>query len=120
MLAVGRTHLAEFAANPQHFYLLRLVDPPAAPPPFPEHHAAIDRGPFTRAADRALMVRHGIDLVVSRNSGGTAAHAKIAAARDLGLPVLMIDRPRAANRPAVGTVAEVLDWIGQTGAMRGV
>ena len=55
MLAVGRMHLAEFAPNPQHFYLLRLVDPPDEPPVFPDHHVLVSRGPFTFEDDRALM-----------------------------------------------------------------
>lgn len=115
MLAVGRMHLQEFAPNPQHFYLLRLVDPPSAPPPFPDHHVLVSRGPFTEADDRALMERHGIDLVVSKNAGGTGAYAKIAAARALGLPVIMIDRPMLPARHEAHGVQEVLDWIGHTG-----
>lgn len=112
MLAIGRMHLAAFAAQPQHDYLLRLVDPPEAPPPLPRHTVVIDRGPFSAAADRALMVEHRVELVVSKNAGGAGAVAKLEAARDLGLPVVMIDRPAVPPRPEVGSVAEVLDWIG--------
>ncbi|MEL7262724.1 MAG: cobalt-precorrin-6A reductase [Pseudomonadota bacterium] len=115
MLAVGRMHLAEFAPNPQHFYLLRLVDPPSAPPPFPDHHVLVSRGPFTEADDRALMEAHGIDLVVSKNSGGTGAYAKIAAARALDLPVIMIDRPALPARREAHTVDAALDWIAHAG-----
>jgi len=120
MLAIGRMHLAEFEVQPQHFYLLRLVDPPAAPPAFPDHQVVISRGPFTEAGDRALMREHGIDLVVSKNSGGSAAHAKIAAARALGLPVIMIDRPAIPPRHEVSSVDAVLDWIAHAGTERGV
>jgi precorrin-6A/cobalt-precorrin-6A reductase len=111
MLAVGRMHLAEFAPNPQHFYLLRLVDPPNAPLPLPQTEVVVSRGPFTEACDRALMQAHGIDLVVSKNAGGKGAYAKIAAARALGLPVIMIDRPAIPPRPEVATPQEVLDWL---------
>ncbi|WP_299153318.1 cobalt-precorrin-6A reductase [uncultured Tateyamaria sp.] len=120
MLAVGRMHLADFAPNPQHFYLLRLVDAPKALPPLPDHHVLVSRGPFTAEDDRALMQVHDIDLVVSKNAGGTGAYAKIAAARDLGLPVLMIDRPAIAARTEVTTVAEVMAWLDHAGADRGV
>lgn len=120
MLAVGRMHLAEFAPNPQHFYLLRLVDPPAAPPPFPDHHVLVSRGPFTEGDDLALMQDHGIDLVVSKNAGGAGAYAKIAAARRLGLPVIMIDRPALPARREAHSVQEVLDWIAHPGTERGV
>ena len=111
MLAVGRMNLAEFAPNPQHFYLLRLVDPPEVPPPFPDHHVVVDRGPFEAEADRALMEAQGIELVVSKNAGGTGAYAKIAAARSLGLPVVVIDRPALPARREVHDIEEALAWV---------
>jgi len=120
MLAVGRMHLAEFAPNPQHAYLLRLVDPPDGPLPLPKAEVVVDRGPFDAAADQALMVRHGTEIVVSKNSGGTGAYAKIAAARALGLPVVMIDRPDAPDRAELHDIAAVLDWIAHTGTDLGV
>lgn len=111
MLAVGRMHLAEFAPNPQHFYLLRLVDPPKSALPLPRTEVLVSRGPFTETDDAALMRAHGIQIVVSKNAGGTGAYAKIAAARDLGLPVIMIDRPAIPARPEVSAPAEVLEWL---------
>lgn len=120
MLAVGRMHLAEFAPNPQHRYLLRLVDPPAGPLPFPEAEVVVDRGPFDAEADRALMERHGVEIVVSKNAGGTGAFAKITAARALGLPVVMIDRPQLPARDEVHDVAAVFDWLARHGADLGV
>ncbi|SIO32506.1 precorrin-6A reductase [Rhodovulum sp. ES.010] len=120
MLAVGRMHLDVFAAQAQHFYLLRLVDPPDGPIPLPNHQAVVSRGPFTEAGDRALMREHRIDLVVSKNAGGTGARAKIDAARALGLPVLMIDRPALPARREASTPAEVLDWLAHSGANLGV
>jgi precorrin-6A/cobalt-precorrin-6A reductase len=113
MLAVGRMHLEAFAVNPQHFYLLRLVDAPEVPPPFPHCAVEVSRGPFTEAEDRALMQRHGIELVVSKNAGGSGARAKLDAARALGLPVLMIDRPALPARRALHDPGAVLDWIAQ-------
>ncbi|WP_116599593.1 cobalt-precorrin-6A reductase [Primorskyibacter marinus] len=112
MLAVGRMHLAEFAPNPQHFYLLRLIDAPEAALPFPDCRVVQDRGPFTTKGDLALMLAHRIDLVVSKNSGGTGAQAKLLAARALGIPVVMIDRPALPPRREVHDVAAVLDWLG--------
>lgn len=120
MLAVGRMHLAEFAPNPQHRYLLRLVDPPEAPLPLPDAQVIVDRGPFTVAGDRALMEDHGTELVVSKNSGGSGAVAKITAARELGLPVIMIDRPALPDRREVFTVDAVLDWLSHHKADLGV
>jgi precorrin-6A/cobalt-precorrin-6A reductase len=120
MLAVGRMHLADFAPNPQHRYLLRLVDPPKGPLPFPEATVIVDRGPFEETADRALMERHGVEIVVSKNAGGTGAYAKIAAARALSLPVVMIDRPTPPARPEAHDVAQVFDWLAHCGTDLGV
>jgi len=120
MLAVGRMHLQDFTANPQHAYLLRLVDPPATPLGFPLAEVIVDRGPFTLAGDRALLSEHRIDLVVSKNAGGTGAQAKILAARELGLPVLMIDRPAIAKRAEAHSIADVLRWLGHVSTDLGV
>ncbi|MCA0943102.1 cobalt-precorrin-6A reductase [Salipiger pacificus] len=120
MLAVGRMHLPEFSAQAQHFYLLRLVDPPEAAPDLPDHHVVVERGPFGLEGDLALMRAHGIDLVVSKNSGGTGAFAKIAAARELGLPVIMIDRPAIPARRETHEVDEVLRWLDHAGTDLGV
>ena len=120
MLAVGRMHLDDFAGNPQHFYLLRLIDVPDSPLPFPDHEVVQARGPFTVADDLALMQQYRIDLVVSKNAGGTGASAKIAAARRLGLPVIMIDRPVLPDRPQVDRPEQILAWLGHSGTDLGV
>ena len=111
MLAIGRLHLDAFEACPQHYYLLRLIEAPSVTPPLPDHHMVISRGPFQVADDAALLSRHRIDLVVAKNSGGKGAVAKIYAARRLGVPVLMIDRPVLPPREEVGSVTAVLAWL---------
>lgn len=119
-LAIGRQNLAAFAAKPQHHYLLRLVDPPAAPLPLPDVHVILDRGPFTRTGDLALMRDHRITHLVAKNAGGSGAEAKLIAARELGLPVILIDRPALPPRRVAGTVAEVMDWLAHPATDRGV
>ena len=109
-LAVGRMHLDDFAAQPQHHYLLRLVDEPDGVP-MPNADIEVSRGPFTLEGDIALMRQHGTELVVSKNAGGTGARAKLDAARQLGVPVLMIDRPVVPERTELATPAQVLDWL---------
>lgn len=109
-LAIGRQHIDAFAAQPQHTYLLRLVDAPSEPLPFPAE-VAVARGPFDVTGDTSLMREHNIDVVVAKNAGGKGAVAKIAAARTLGLPVVMIDRPFVPRRRLVRSVAEVVAWL---------
>jgi precorrin-6A/cobalt-precorrin-6A reductase len=110
-LALGRKELQPFTAAPQHAYLIRSVDP--VEPPLGVPHAAyiVARGPFSEAEDRALLERHNIELIVAKNSGGDATYGKIAAARALGLPVVMLKRPALPEVPSVATVDEVLAWL---------
>lgn len=106
-LAIGRQNLASFAARPEHHYLLRLVDPPSAPP-LPDCTVEVARGPFDVAGDTALLRHHRIGLIVTKNAGGAGAVAKLTAARALRLPVVMIARPALPPREVVGSVEAVM------------
>ncbi|MBD3786886.1 MAG: precorrin-6A/cobalt-precorrin-6A reductase, partial [Sphingomonadales bacterium] len=119
-LAIGRQSLAPFAARPQHHYLLRLVDPPEAPLPLPNTSVVLARGPFDVAGDTALLRDHAITHIVAKNAGGTGAEAKLAAARALRLPVILIDRPALPSRKLAASVAEVMGWLGHSVTDRGV
>ena len=110
-LAIGRQHIAPFAAKPQHAYTLRFVDAPDGAPPLPAAEVIVSRGPFTIEGDRGLMRSRGIEWLVARNSGGTGARAKIDAARELGLPVIMIARPALPERQRLESAEEVLAWL---------
>jgi precorrin-6A/cobalt-precorrin-6A reductase len=110
-LALGRQDLAPFAALRDRWFLLRLVDPPSQPPPLPACDVVIARGPFAEVDEIALLKRHRIDLLVSKNSGGDATYAKLAAARALGLPVVMIARPPMPPGESVETVEAALAWL---------
>lgn len=114
-LAIGKQTLEPFAVKPANFYLLRLVDPPEGALPLARAKAVIARGPFTVEGDVALMRDHGITHVVAKNAGGAGAEAKLAAARALGLRVVMIGRPAIPARRVVGEVGAVLDWLGHSG-----
>ena len=120
MLAIGRMHLDAFAAQPGHFYLLRLVDAPDGPLPLPDCAVEVSRGPFTVEQDTALMQRHGIELVVAKNAGGSGARAKVDAARALSIPMLMIDRPALPQRAEVHDIDAVFDWLAHSGTDLGV
>jgi precorrin-6A/cobalt-precorrin-6A reductase len=113
-VTIGRNELAPFAGAPQHRYLIRSVDAVDPPLPLPRVTYITARGPFSEADDRALMTRHGIEVVISKNSGGSAAYGKIAAARALGIEVIMLRRPPAPDAPSVNTVHDALAWLDHT------
>jgi precorrin-6A/cobalt-precorrin-6A reductase len=93
LLTVGRQDLAPFKAQPQHAYLARSIDAPN-PDDMPKGaNVLLARGPFTQADEQSLLIEHGIDIVVTKNAGAGATEAKLAAARALGLQVIMIERP---------------------------
>lgn len=114
-LAIGRKEVGAFAGLPDIWFLVRLIEAPVEPLALPAHELLLARGPFDVAAERALLRRHAIGAVVARNSGGGATYAKIAAAREAALPVVMIARPRPPLGVAtVPGVAGALAWL--TGA----
>jgi precorrin-6A/cobalt-precorrin-6A reductase len=120
-VTVGQQDLAPFAAAPWHRYLIRSVDPPAAASLPPDAEVITARGPFVEADEIRLLRQHRIDILVSKNSGGAATAAKLAAARGLGIPVVMVARPVS---PACETVADAdaaFAWLARhAGAPRGV
>ncbi len=109
-LTVGRLEVPAYAAAPQHFYLVRSIDP-VEPPPLPRAEWITARGPFSQAGETALLRQHGIDCVVSKNSGGSATEAKLLAARALHLPVLLLRRPAKPALPGVATAAAAMAWL---------
>jgi precorrin-6A/cobalt-precorrin-6A reductase len=110
-LTIGRMELGPFAAAPGHYYLVRTIEPIGDALPAPSVFALRARGPFDEEAERALMSAHRIDVLVTKNSGGTATYGKIAAARRLGLPVVVIERPAKPEGPEVEDVEEALAWL---------
>ncbi|HET9692021.1 MAG TPA: cobalt-precorrin-6A reductase [Acidimicrobiales bacterium] len=109
-LTVGRTELAAFAAagRPGRSWVVRSIEPPAEVPPGPVE-VVLGRGPFDRAAERALLADHAVDLLVTKDSGGP--DGKLAAARALGLDVLVVDRPPSPPGPLARDVAGALAWL---------
>ncbi|MBH1973486.1 MAG: cobalt-precorrin-6A reductase [Rhodobacteraceae bacterium] len=112
-LAIGKQNLQGFAAKPQHHYLLRLVDAPAADP-LPDCTVILSRGPFSAEDDLELLRQHNITHIVAKNAGGSGAEAKLVAARALGLPVILIDRPALPARAVLSDLAQVMAWLGHT------
>jgi precorrin-6A/cobalt-precorrin-6A reductase len=122
-LTIGRQEVHPFEAAPQHRYLIRSVDPIQPPLDVPHATYIVARGPFNDADERATMIEYGIDRIVAKNSGGSATYSKIAAARALGITVVMLRRPTLPAVPSVETVQDAAAWLDHalaSGAERGV
>lgn len=102
-LTVGRMEVSVFAAAPQHEYVVRTIEPLGDSLAVPRLTAIRARGPFDEAAETALMRDAGIAVLVTKNAGGAATYGKIAAARTLRLPVVIVRQPW---KPEVETVAD--------------
>ncbi|TAN13913.1 MAG: cobalt-precorrin-6A reductase [Rhizobiaceae bacterium] len=107
-VTLGRQELAPLANAPQHVYLIRSVDPVEPPPDLPHAGYLLARGPFSEAAEHDLLRAQRIDAILAKNSGGDATYGKIAAARSLGIGIVMIRRPTAPDMPTATTVEEAL------------
>jgi precorrin-6A/cobalt-precorrin-6A reductase len=108
-LSVGGRDLDAFAGL-DHWFLVRSIEPP-------EHglagaHWVFARGPFGLEDELALLREHAIEVLVTKASGGAATYAKLVAARQLGLPVIMVRRPPPPPGLVVGSVAAALEWLG--------
>ncbi|MDX6739226.1 cobalt-precorrin-6A reductase [Actinocorallia sp. A-T 12471] len=110
-LTTGRQTIGAFARLDGLWFLARSVDPPE--PPLPRAlHVVLDRGPFTLDGELALMREHAVDVLVTKDSGGPMTSAKLAAARTLSLPVLLVRRPPLPEGvPVVATVEEAAAWV---------
>jgi len=109
-LTVGVTELGPFQDLPEIWCLVRVVDPPEKPLLNGPHLTVAARGPFAEEDDRRLMAEHGIDVLVTKHAGGAATYGKLAAARTLGIPVLMIRRPPAEPGDTAAP-EEALAWL---------
>jgi len=112
-LSIGRQELAAFDGIADKYFLVRSIEAVDFAPAGSNVDFIQDRGPFTLDDEVRLMSFHKIDLLVSKNSGGDATYAKIAAARHLKIPVLMIHRPQLPDCRSYGTVEAVLSVIGK-------
>jgi precorrin-6A/cobalt-precorrin-6A reductase len=111
-LATGHKELSAFSALRDHWFLVRVVDQPSTPPPLAHHDIITGRGPFAVEAEFALLKEHRIDAVVAKNSGGRA-YGKIAAARKLGLSVVMVRQPSLPAGDVVESAEEAERWISE-------
>ena len=110
-LTIGRQQLAPFASLTDRWCLIRSIDPPDSNILLPPGELLLDRGPFSLGQELKLLQDYRIDTIVSKNSGGDATYAKIIAARELDLPVVMVQRPVVPEGEVVADVAGAMKWL---------
>ncbi|RPA19780.1 cobalt-precorrin-6A reductase [Gordonia sp. OPL2] len=110
-LTTGRQDVGVFADIADAWFLIRVVDPPTSELP-PHHQVLRSRGPYDLASERSVLGTHRIDVLVTKNSGGDLTRAKLTAAAEAGIPVVMVQRP---GEPAVGdtveSVEDAVEWV---------
>ena len=110
-LTVGAAEVDAFAPATGVRFVVRMIDKPRNPLPLRFHEVVLGRGPFALAEERHLLQVKAIDVLICKASGGGATEAKLAAARELSLPVIMVRRPPAERGLSVDTVEGAIDWL---------
>ena len=115
-LTVGRQPLGHFVSPLSSVRaVVRVVDPPEIGLPAP-WEVYLDRGPYDLAGELSLLAEHGIDVLVTKDSGGRYTWPKMAAADQLGVPIVVVRRAGATD--GVETVPDAgaaLDWVRRRG-----
>jgi precorrin-6A/cobalt-precorrin-6A reductase len=110
-LTIGRQEAGAFAALTRQWFLIRAIDPPTSDLP-PNHELLLARGPFTVDEELGLLTEHRIDALVTKDGGSELTAAKLTAARQRGIPVVMIDRPPLPpGAISVESAAAALYWL---------
>ena len=110
-LTIGRQQLAPFSGLKDRWCLMRSIDPPDSSILLPPGELLLDRGPFSLEQELKLLRDYQIDAIVSKNSGGDATYAKIVAARELGIPVIMVQRSIVPKGDIVSDVSGAIEWL---------
>jgi precorrin-6A/cobalt-precorrin-6A reductase len=109
-LTIGRQEVSKYAHLTDLWFLMRSIDPPD-PTTMPPGELLLAKGPFQIAAEQELLMKYHIRAIVSKNSGGSATYAKIVAAQELGLPVIMIQRPPAPQGDRATSLEQAIEWL---------
>lgn len=110
-LTIGRQEITVFKEVENIWFLMRMIEKPSSNIVLPKGLLLLERGPFDNDSEKQLLQNHNIDTIVSKNSGGSATYAKIIAARELGIKVVMVKRPMLPEGEIVEDVKSALRWV---------
>lgn len=112
LVTIGRQEIAPFLERGDVHFVLRMIEPPEAELP-PSSVLIAARPPFTLEEERETLEAHAITVLVSKNSGGDATVAKLGAAREAGIPVIMIERPAKPEAETAADTDRMVSLISQ-------
>lgn len=110
LVTIGRNELKAFAGRRDVRVVARMIEPPDFEPPG-HWRIVLARPPFSADDEMALIRAEGVSILVTKNAGGKATEAKLAAARALGIPVIMIRRPEKPPAETAATVEDMVELI---------
>ena len=110
-MTVGAGKAAVFARAEGVRFVVRVIEPPREELPLRHYQVLCERGPFSLQQERLLLRQYEVDVLVCKASGGTATEAKLIAAREAGIPVIMVRRPPSEPGEAVNSVTAAIDWL---------
>jgi precorrin-6A/cobalt-precorrin-6A reductase len=110
-LTIGRQELSAFSQLRSHWFLMRMITQPEPTLRLPPGEILFDQGPFDVLNETELLKKYNIGAIVSKNSGGNAAYAKVIAAREMGMPIVMIPRPPLPEGDVVPDLERAVDWV---------
>ncbi len=113
LLALGRQHIAPFSRRGDVHFVVRMIDAPETPLSLTDYELELSK-PGSMEEEAAFLTKRRLTHIVCRNSGGTASYAKVRAARDLGLPVIMIERPHRPGTDTVPDIDSVVQFVDET------
>jgi len=114
LVTTGVKGLDAFANRPGIRFVIRQIEDHESPPPFANAEIIVQRPPFDVAQEKQTMIKHNINALVTKESGGSATEAKLVAAQELDVPVVMIERPPLPDGNAVSTPHDALGWVRST------
>lgn len=110
-LTIGRQELSAYAEVKNIWFLMRMIDPPQPNLPIPRGELLLQRGPFSVVDELSILREYQLGAIVSKNSGGDSTYAKIVAARELKLPVVMVQRPPVPMGETVADIESAIAWL---------
>jgi precorrin-6A/cobalt-precorrin-6A reductase len=110
-ISSGLGDVAAFAHLTGSWFLIRTIEEPSNPVPLASFTLIRDRGPFELGAEKALLGEHRVDALVSKNSGGEATSAKLEAAQQMGIAIIMIERPPIPDCDLYGDAQSLIDRL---------